>query len=145
MHVTQQPLTEPIAVGAQRRSALWRLGLGLCGVAALSGVGRGEADPAGQVAHWSVPLDQAQVADLELLPGVGPTLARRMSQVCAEPTPIRAVDLMRVPRLGPTGRSRMMPWVVLEAVETVEAVGTAGTVETAEAAGTLWVRVAASR
>jgi len=67
------------------------------------------------VAHWRVPLDRADAADLELLPGVGPTLARRMWEVCGRPAPTRASDLTRVPRLGPTGRKRIAPWVTFGA------------------------------
>ncbi len=117
MHVTTPPLTEPDAVRARCHGVVWRGGVGLLVLAALGGVAHHasrSADATRRVAHWSVALDQARAADLELLPGVGPTLARRMSQVCAEPEPIQAVDLMRVPRLGPTGRRRVLPWVVFE-------------------------------
>lgn len=79
-------------------------------------------DAAGQrgVSHWRVPLDRAAVADLELLPGLGPTLALRLGAVCGEPAPTRPGDLMRVPRLGPTGRQRISPWVVFGAATAID-------------------------
>lgn|GEM_PF-2334407 len=82
----------------------------------------GGPDAVGQrgVLHWRVPLDRAGPADLELLPGVGPTLALRVGRVCGGPATTRPRDLLRVPRLGPTGRQRIAPWVVFGGTEAVD-------------------------
>ena len=77
---------------------------------AVGGAAHGQAD----VAHWRVPLEHAALADLELLPGVGPTLAIRLHAVCDQAESARPGDLLRVPRLGPVGRGRVMPWVVFD-------------------------------
>lgn len=120
-------LPADLAPAAELRRAVARgltgvVGLALAVWCVLSVRGSQTDDAASRsaVAHWRVVLDQAPPADLELLPGVGPTLARRIRAVCGEPAPVRAEDLLRVARLGPVGRKRIAPWVVFGAPDATD-------------------------
>ncbi len=56
-----------------------------------------------------VSLNRASLAELEALPGIGPTLARR---IVAHRPYLRLEDLLRVPGIGPKTLERIRPYVV---------------------------------
>lgn len=61
--------------------------------------------------RWSVNVNTASEEDLMLLPGIGPTLARR---IVAHRPYQRTEDLLRVPGIGPKTFERIRPHVVVE-------------------------------
>lgn len=61
-----------------------------------------------------LPLDRASAADLELLPGVGPTTAARIIESRATDGPFRTVDeLARVKGIGPRTVERLRPFLAV--------------------------------
>ncbi len=63
-----------------------------------------------------IPLDRATAEDLELLPGIGPAMARRIVESRATEGPFRAVDeLDRVKGIGPRTVERLRPFLAVEA------------------------------
>jgi competence protein ComEA len=63
----------------------------------------------------AIDLNRADPADLELLPGVGPTLARRIVADRQRNGRFRSVeDLRRVPGVGPATLERLEPFLVVD-------------------------------
>lgn len=69
--------------------------------------------PAGSATGYRVDLNQADVAELALLPGVGPQLAQRIVERRREQGPFRSVaELDAISGVGAVTLRRIEPWVV---------------------------------
>ncbi len=59
-----------------------------------------------------VNINIADAAQLEALPGIGPTLAQRIIEYRQEHGPFATVeDLLRVPGIGPAKLNQLRPWI----------------------------------
>ncbi|MBX3356207.1 MAG: helix-hairpin-helix domain-containing protein [Phycisphaeraceae bacterium] len=62
--------------------------------------------------RWLVDVNLASAAELTLLPGVGPTLARRIIESREREGPLASVEeIERVSGIGPRLRERIRPWL----------------------------------
>lgn len=83
-----------------------------CVVALRWGVSQGASMPLA----WRVDPSTASRAELSMLPGVGPSLARAIILERTEHGPFRSVDdLSRVKGIGPARLAALRPWLRVEA------------------------------
>lgn len=104
------------ASGSTTRSTRW-LVCAAVGLAAASGLGWSArrdtpADAVGRIEPTLIDLNTADEATLDLLPGIGPALSRRIVEDRAELGPFRTLnDLDRVRGIGPKTIERLRPFV----------------------------------
>ena len=68
-------------------------------------------DPAAKDTHFRIDLNQADEAALQLLPGIGPRMARRIVQYRGKRGAFRDVaQIVEVKGIGPTTLKRIAPW-----------------------------------
>lgn len=112
----QPPRPDPIAPQARRTASL--ILLTLC-IAAAAIAYSGRSAPALKAAPtFAVNINTADAATLELLPRIGPALARRIIEHRAAHGPYGALgDLDRVPGIGSATLERLRPHITFGAGE----------------------------
>lgn len=82
-----------------------------CAVFLQWGISQGASMPVG----WRIDPSTASRAELSMLPGVGPSLARAIILERTEHGPFRSVDdLARVKGIGPARLAALRPWLRVE-------------------------------
>lgn len=80
--------------------------------------GRPDAGAA-DATRWLIDPNTASAEELELLPGIGPVLARRIvsfrESAASKPAFTKLEDLTAVPRIGPITADRLRPWLAFPA------------------------------
>ena len=103
----------------QRLLVLWALVVFGLAIRAFAG---GLLPPSEQVLRqpWTVDVNWASVAELQVLPGVGPSRAEQIVLERIRGGPFRsAADLQRVPGLGPELVRAMAPFLAVRVRQTV--------------------------
>ncbi|MEL7087695.1 MAG: helix-hairpin-helix domain-containing protein [Planctomycetota bacterium] len=101
---------------ALRRVAWWGLLMLLCGMAVMRWATR--PDPGLGSARletgYRVDVNQADPATLQLLPGIGPSIARNVVEWRETHGPFTTpAQLEQVRMIGPVVRDRLTPWITL--------------------------------